>query len=157
MSDARTLPLTRRASELAADEVDGLDAVGAFVDRRDAGVAEMLGGAGLLDEAHAAVHLDAERRDLDAEIGPPRLDDRREQVGELAARRSPPRRRRRWPRSIGRGRRSKQRPHRLGQRPHRAAACAARRDGRRSATWAARRAGALALHALARVVRRACW
>src|SRR3546814_5416030 len=43
--------------QLAADEVHGLDAVGALVDRRDAGVAEVLGDAGLLDVAHAAEQI----------------------------------------------------------------------------------------------------
>ena len=48
--------------QLAADQVDGLDAVGALVDRRDAGVAVVLRRAGLLDEAHAAVHLQRRAR-----------------------------------------------------------------------------------------------
>ena len=48
--------------QLAADEVDRLDAVGALVDRRDADVAVVLGDAGLLDEAHAAVDLDRRAR-----------------------------------------------------------------------------------------------
>ena len=69
------------AAELAADQVGGLDAVGALVDRRDAGVAIVLGGAGLLDVAHAAMHLDAGRGDLDAEVGAPGLDHRGQQVG----------------------------------------------------------------------------
>ena len=74
-------------AELAADEVDGLDAVGALVDRGDADVAEVLGDAGLLDVAHAAVDLHGERRQLDADVGAPRLADRREQVGQLLRRR----------------------------------------------------------------------
>ena len=49
------------ARRLAADQVVGLDAGRAFVDRDDARVAVVLRGAGLLDEAHAAVHLHAER------------------------------------------------------------------------------------------------
>jgi hypothetical protein len=55
--------------QLAYREVDRLDAVGALVDREDAGVAEMLRGARLLDEAHAAVDLHPERGDLDADVG----------------------------------------------------------------------------------------
>ena len=39
----------------------------------------VLRGAGLLDEAHAAMHLDAERGDLDADVGRERLGDRRQQ------------------------------------------------------------------------------
>jgi hypothetical protein len=36
----------------------------------------VLRGAGLLDEAHAAMHLHAERGDLDADVGGPGLGDR---------------------------------------------------------------------------------
>ena len=64
---------------LARHQIERLDAVGALVDRGDAGVAVMLGGAGLLDEAHAAVHLHAEGSHLDADIGGERLRDRRQQ------------------------------------------------------------------------------
>ncbi|MNQ77520.1 hypothetical protein D3C85_923900 [compost metagenome] len=66
--------------QLAADQVHGLDAVGAFVDRGDAGIAVVLGGAGLLDEAHAAVDLDAQRGDFAADVGGPGLGDGGEQV-----------------------------------------------------------------------------
>src|SRR3546814_15167545 len=48
--DQRAHPVTARKPELAPDEVGGLDAVGAFIDRRDARVAIMLRGAGFLDE-----------------------------------------------------------------------------------------------------------
>ena len=40
----------------------------------------MLGGAGLLDIAHAAVHLDAEGRDLDTDVGAPGLGDGGQQI-----------------------------------------------------------------------------
>ncbi|MNJ30555.1 hypothetical protein D3C77_251550 [compost metagenome] len=66
--------------QLAADQIHGLDAVGAFVDRGDAGVAIILSRAGLLDEAHAAVHLNAHRGDLAADVGGPGLGDGGEQV-----------------------------------------------------------------------------
>ena len=69
--------------QLAGDEVDRLDAVGALVDGEDAGVAEMLRGAGLLDVADAAMHLDAERGDLDRRIGGEGLGDRRQQAGAV--------------------------------------------------------------------------
>ena len=68
------------AADLAADEIVRLDARRAFVDRRDAHVAQGLRGAGFLDVAHAAVHLDADRRDLDAALGAEALDDRNQQV-----------------------------------------------------------------------------
>src|SRR3546814_13161442 len=59
-----------RHAELAAHQIGRLNAVGAFVDRGDARVAIMLRGAGFLDEAHAAMDLHAEARDLAAaEIG----------------------------------------------------------------------------------------
>src|SRR5262245_5885295 len=69
--------------QLARDQVDRLDAVGALVDRRDARIAVMLSGAGLLHVAHAAVHLHAERGDLGADIGRECLGDGREQGGML--------------------------------------------------------------------------
>ena len=47
----------------------------------------MLGGAGFLDEAHAAMDLDAEAGHLDADIGAIGLDQRRQQVGAGARRR----------------------------------------------------------------------
>jgi hypothetical protein len=55
--------------EFARHEVDRLDAVGALIDRGDARVAIMLGGAGLLDEAHAAMDLHAEIGHLVADVG----------------------------------------------------------------------------------------
>ena len=57
-------------------------AVGAFIDRRDAGVAEMLGGAGFLDEAHAAMNLHASRGDLDRALGAPALHHRDQQIDQ---------------------------------------------------------------------------
>ncbi len=65
--------------KLAGDEIDGLDAVGAFIDRRDPRVAEELRRAGFLDIAHAAMHLDAERGDFVGDVGGERFGDRREQ------------------------------------------------------------------------------
>jgi hypothetical protein len=46
-----------------------LDAARAFADGRDARIAQVLRGAGLLDEAHAAMDLHAERRDVDGALG----------------------------------------------------------------------------------------
>ena len=71
--------------ELAPDQIGGLDTGGALVDRGDAGVAQVLARAGLLDVAHPAVDLDAERGDLDAELGAPRLQHRREQLDAVLA------------------------------------------------------------------------
>ena len=48
---------TAVARRFAPDEIVGLDAGGALVDGRDASIAEVLGGTGLLDVAHAAMHL----------------------------------------------------------------------------------------------------
>ena len=45
---------------LRPDQVLGLDAVGAFINTGDAGIPEVLGGAGFLDIAHAAVYLHAQ-------------------------------------------------------------------------------------------------
>ena len=74
------------AHDLAAEQVVGLDAGGAFVDGGDAGVAQVLRRAGFLDVAHAAMDLDAERGDLDAALGEPALDHRDHQVDEGLAR-----------------------------------------------------------------------
>ena len=60
----------------------------AFVDRGDARVAHVLRRAGLLDVAHAAMHLQAERGDLVADVGRQGLGDRRQQRGALAGRRA---------------------------------------------------------------------
>ena len=60
------------ATDLAADEIVRLDAGRAFVDRRDANVAQRLRSARLFAVAHAAVHLDAGRVDVDAREVPAR-------------------------------------------------------------------------------------
>ena len=85
LGDERHHGGARLAPDLAADEVVGLDAGGALVDRGDARVAQVLRGARLLDEAHAAVHLDAERGDLDAGFGGPALHHRDQEVDDRLA------------------------------------------------------------------------
>ena len=58
------MPSHRRAlrqRKLSRDQIDRLDSIGSLVDRGDAGIAVVLSGAGFLDVAHAAVHLNAER------------------------------------------------------------------------------------------------
>ena len=72
--------------QLAGGEVDRLDAVGAFVDRGDACVTIKLRRAGFFDETHAAMHLHAEGRDFDADVGRTRLGDRRQQRGACVRR-----------------------------------------------------------------------
>ena len=152
--DLADIGLDRRAArerQLARDEIDRLDAVGAFVDRRDARVAIMLRRAGLLDVAHAAVHLHAERGDLAADVGRERLGDRREQRGALV--RGLARALRRSPRCgavdrdrggvADRARRARERAH--GQQH---ALDVGMRDDR---ARAGRRAGGAALPALARI------
>ena len=74
--------------QLALHEVDRVDAVRAFVDRRDAGIAHMLGRPGLLDEAHAAMDLDADRCRLVADVGRERLGDGGEQRRAIGGGRS---------------------------------------------------------------------
>ena len=76
----------------------------------------MLRGAGLLDEPHAAMDLDAGRGDLDAEIGRPRLDDRDEEIDEALLRRRASRRRAVAGAVDGAGGEICQGPHRLGLR-----------------------------------------
>ena len=64
-------PARRRIEgQLPHRQIHRLDAVGALVDRRRCGHrGSMLGRARLLDVAHAAVDLDAERGDLAADVG----------------------------------------------------------------------------------------
>ena len=50
------------ARELSSDQIAGLNAGRALVDRADARISQRLGGAGFLDESHAAVDLDARAR-----------------------------------------------------------------------------------------------
>ena len=142
------------AAELAADQIVCLDAVGALVDRRDPRVAQILRRAGLLDVAHPAMHLDAGRGDLDAEIGAPRLDDRDQQIGPAlcpVARlvvAGPAARVDRGGGEIA------QRPHRLGAGAHRQQHAADIRvmHDRRRRTAAARHPGRHALDAGAGIV-----
>ena len=137
-------------AELAPDQVGGLDAVGAFVDRGDARVAEVLRSAGLLDIAHPAMHLDAERGDFVAEVGAMRLGQRGQQV-------EPPARLR----IAGIGAidlaagevDERARRHGLGAHPEQHAADVGMFDDRdRPGTW---RRGARALHTIDRIGQRA--
>src|SRR3954470_8623234 len=64
---------------LARDQINRLNTVGALVDLRDSRIAVMLRDAGLLDEAHASVHLHAERSDFGADVGRESLGNRRQQ------------------------------------------------------------------------------
>ena len=57
--------------DLAPDQIDCLDTVGALIDWQDAGIAVMLGSAGFLDETHTAVDLHAFGSNGDATIGRP--------------------------------------------------------------------------------------
>ena len=52
--------------------------------RRDPAVPQILGHAGLLDVAHAAVDLQADRGQLDAEVGAPRFGYGRQQLGQFS-------------------------------------------------------------------------
>ena len=74
---ATAAPFGKR--QFAGDQIDGLNAVGAFIDRRDPRIAKQLRRAGFLDIAHAAMHLHAERGDLVGDVGRKRLGHRREQ------------------------------------------------------------------------------
>ncbi len=75
-------------AELAADEVERLDAVGAFIDHGDAGIAHELAHAVLFDIAVAAEHLLRHDGVVEALVGEHALDHRRHQadvvVGGLA-------------------------------------------------------------------------
>ena len=72
--------------QLAPDQVHRLDAVGAFVDLGDAGVADELLHAVLADVAVAAEHLLGVDRGLEALVGEIALDDRGEQAEQIVGR-----------------------------------------------------------------------
>ncbi len=72
------------AHRLASHQIIGLDGRGALVDGENAGVAVILGRPRLFDEAHAAVHLHAQARHLDAHLCRVALDQRHQKlVGRL--------------------------------------------------------------------------
>jgi hypothetical protein len=48
-----------RKRQFAGDEIDRLDTVRALIDRRNARITQIARGSRLLDEAHAAMHLNA--------------------------------------------------------------------------------------------------
>ena len=74
--------------QLALHEIDRVDAIRAFVNRGDTRITHMLRRAGLLDEAHAAMDLDADRCRLVADVGRERLGDGGEQRGAIGGGRS---------------------------------------------------------------------
>ena len=76
----------RVPAELAADQVERLDAVGALVDLGDAGIAHYCSTPCLADVAVAAEDLHAEVGGLEAEVGEEGLDDRRHQRHEIVGR-----------------------------------------------------------------------
>ena len=57
----------------------------ALVDRGDAQIPDVAAGAGLLDEAHAAVNLHPKRRRFVADVGREDLGDRRQQRSAIGA------------------------------------------------------------------------
>ena len=71
------------AGQLAAHQVERLDAVRAFVDLADPRVAHELLHAVLADVAVAAVDLDRKVGGLEAVVGEEGLDDRRQQLDQL--------------------------------------------------------------------------
>ena len=66
-------------AELAADQVECLDAVGAFIDHRNTGIADILAHAPFLDVAVAAEHLLRHYRMVKALVGQHALDHRSDQ------------------------------------------------------------------------------
>ena len=56
--------------QFAHHEVNGLNAIGPLVNRQDAGIAVVLGGAGLLHITHPAMHLQRQRGHFDTGFRP---------------------------------------------------------------------------------------
>ena len=73
----------RALAELAADEIQGLDAVCALVDGRDPRIAQELLDTRLADETMATVDLYGKACHFDRRVGQERLDDRGEKGDEL--------------------------------------------------------------------------
>src|SRR3954452_14581204 len=76
----------RVLAELAPDQVEGLDSVGALVDLGDARIADILLDAGLADVAVAAEHLHGEVRGGEAVVREEGFDDRGHQRCEIVGR-----------------------------------------------------------------------
>src|SRR5690554_7243662 len=68
------------AGELATGQVEGLNPVGAFIDRRDTHIAQQLRGTGLFDKAHATMHLNTQRGNVHGLISGERLDHRNQYI-----------------------------------------------------------------------------
>ena len=67
-------------AQLSADQIGSLYAVGAFINLRNAGVTVILRCASILDIAHAAMDLNANRGDFFAHVGSIGLCKRRQQI-----------------------------------------------------------------------------
>ena len=81
-------PAPALGRQLAAHQVERLDAVGALIDQRDAAIAHVLADREVLGEARAAMHLDGVGTDLEAAVGEEALHHRGHQrhvVGPLLA------------------------------------------------------------------------
>ena len=70
-------------AELAADQIEGLDAVGALVDLRNAGVAHELLHAVVADVAVTAIGLHAQVRNIEPDVGDGRLDQGRQERDQI--------------------------------------------------------------------------
>ena len=79
------------ATELAIQQVRGLDAIGALIDRGNAHVPQILRGTGFLNVAHAAVYLHPQRGDLHTQLSEPAFDHRDHQINTALTRLAGPR------------------------------------------------------------------
>ena len=66
--------------QLAAHQIERLNAVGTLIDHGDAGVAHELGGSGFLDETMAAKHLLRHHGIIEADVGEMPFENRREEA-----------------------------------------------------------------------------
>ena len=69
--------------ELAANKVNCLNAIGAFVDRRNTNIAVISGSAGFFNEAHAAMDLNPMRRYFNTGIRRERFGNRGQEIGAI--------------------------------------------------------------------------
>ena len=73
-------------SKFATDQVDGLNTVGAFVNRGDASIAIMLSDTSLFDKSHTTVNLHCDTREFNTHVGAPTLRHRRQQSRQVRCR-----------------------------------------------------------------------
>ena len=74
------------ATELAIQQIRGLNAIGALINWRNAHVTQILRRTGFLDVAHTAMHLNPQRGHLHSQFGEPAFDHGDHQINAALTR-----------------------------------------------------------------------